>query len=106
MNKFHNVQVQGREPEELKKAELKAKEALTKTAKQIKQKTYFDVKIEALVPCLLTYRILADDENSAIEQAIKIPPNHIKPNGRPRNFIKATVYAAGSLWVKLTKSFK
>jgi hypothetical protein len=105
MTKFHNVQIQGREPEEIKASNIK-KEAQAKKQPPPKQKTYFDVKIEALVPCLLTYRILADDEKSAIEQAIKIPPNHIKPNGRPRNFIKATVYAAGSLWVKLTKSFK
>jgi hypothetical protein len=105
MNKFNEVQVQGREPEEIKKAELKAKEEKAKI-KTAKQKTYFDVKIEALVPCLLTYRILADDENSAIDQALKIPPNHIKPNGRPKNFIRATVYTAGSLWVKLTRSFK
>lgn len=72
----------------------------------IKQKIYYDVKIEAIVPCILTHRILAEDENTALEIAMKQPPNNIKPNGRPRNFIKATVYNAGSLLVKLTRSFK
>jgi hypothetical protein len=99
------VQVQGRTPEEIKADRLK-KEAQTKKQPVIKQKSYFDVKIEALVPCLLTYRILADDENSALDIALKTPPNSIKPNGRARSFIKATVYNAGSLMIKLTRALK
>jgi hypothetical protein len=74
--------------------------------KEQKQKSYYDVKIEALVPCILTYRILAEDESAALDAAIKTPPNHIKPNGRARSFIKATVYNAGSMVIKLTKAFK
>jgi len=73
---------------------------------KIKQKSYYDVKVECLIPTLLTYRIYADDENDALEQIAKKPPTQMKPNLLLKKIIKATVYIAGSSMVKLTKSFR
>jgi hypothetical protein len=107
-SKFNQVQVQGRSSEEIKAAENKKREEekLKKTAIPIKQKKYFDVKLTANVPCLITYRVLADDENAAINQIGKIDPISVKPTISQKRDIKALVYDAGSSLLKLTKIFR
>lgn len=73
---------------------------------QPKQKKYYTVKLEALVPCNLVYRVYAFDENEALLQIDKASPIEVKPMiGRKRN-IKALIYEAGSLILKLQKIFR
>lgn len=71
-----------------------------------KQKKLYDIKLECNMPCTLTYRILADDENDAILQIRKHSPNNIKHNINLKRDIKATVYEAGYLMIKLIKNFR
>lgn len=71
-----------------------------------KQKSYFDVKVEALVPTTLTYRIYAEDEQDALAQIAKKPPNGMKPNLLAKKLLKATVYVAGTTMIKLAKHFR
>lgn len=70
-----------------------------------KQKNYFDIKVEALCPCIITYRIYADDENDALNQIDKKAPISIKPNISQKRNIKATVYNSGSSLIKLIKNY-
>lgn len=71
-----------------------------------KQKKYYDIKLEANVPCLITYRIYADDEHDALTQIGKKAPTSVKPNISQKRDIKALIYEAGSSILKLTKTFR
>jgi hypothetical protein len=69
-------------------------------------KQFFDIKLEALIPTTLTYRVFAETEQEALELIKKKAPNGMKPNLSLKRLIKATVYTAGSSMVKLTKNYK
>jgi hypothetical protein len=71
----------------------------------IKQKTYFDVKVEALCPCIITYRIYAEDEHDALDQIDKKAPTSIRPNIYKKRNIKAVVYNSGSSLIKLIRNY-
>jgi hypothetical protein len=58
-----------------------------------------------MLPATLTYKVLAMDANEAIKLAMKKPPNHIKHNIQGKRPIKAVVYKAGELGIKLSKNF-
>lgn len=73
---------------------------------KIKQKKNFDIKVEALVPTILTYRIYAEDEHDALKQIDKKHPISVKPNIAMKRTIKATVFEMGSLMVKLVRNFR
>lgn len=106
--KHNPVQIQGRSPEEIKAAETKKrKEASDKKAPPpVKQKKYYDIKLEATVPCLITYRILADDEQDALNQMKTKAPDSVRPNVSKKKDIKATVHDAGSSILRFTKTFR
>jgi hypothetical protein len=61
-----------------------------------KDKKYFDVKVECLLPATLTYRVLAEDEVQAVALIKNINPNTIKHRLVGRKEIKISVYDAGS----------
>lgn len=103
MNGLKPKQVIVKQVEDLKK-EAAAKET-KKTEKPKAQPQMFDVKIECLLPATLTYRILAMDANEAIKKSMKIPPNNIKHNIPAKRNIRAIVYKAGELMIKMTKNF-
>jgi hypothetical protein len=69
------------------------------------EKKYFTVKMETLVPCVITYRIYAKTEEDAIAMTKKATPTSVRPNISLKRVLKATVYDAGSSIVKLVKSF-
>jgi hypothetical protein len=71
-----------------------------------KQKKYYDVKVEALTTTHITYRILADDENDALEQIKKKTPTSIRPIVSLKNIIKASVYESGSSILRLIKNYR
>jgi hypothetical protein len=70
------------------------------------EKTYYDVKVEALVPTLLVYRVFAEDENKALEQIKRLQPTSVKPLLHLKRLIKAAVHLASSSTIKLTKTFR
>ena len=74
--------------------------------KKIPIKKPFDIKLECLVPCTLTYRIFAEDENAALLNIDKQAPRDMKPNIRRKKNIKATVYDSGSSILRLTKAYR
>lgn len=103
------IQVQGRTPAEIKAAieEKKKKEEKDKKKKvALPQKKFYDIKLDAMVPCTITYRILADDEHDALTQMSKKHPTAVKPNINLKRDIKATVYDAGSSIIRFAKTFR
>jgi hypothetical protein len=103
--KSHPIQVSGRTPEEIKSAEIK-KAAEKKNPPKPKEKSYYSITLEALVPTTLTYRIYAFDEHDAIEQINKNHPTGIKPHINKKKDIKAVVYNFGSSMIKMIKNFR
>lgn len=69
-------------------------------------KKYYDVKLEALVPCTITYRVFADNEQDAVTQINKKDPISVRPNIRHKRDIKAVVYDAGSSLIRFAKTFR
>lgn len=75
----------------------------------VKQKEYFTVRMEAIVPISISYRIFAENPEEAIDLARKltaqqqIGPPVIAWNRIKR--LKATVYRFGNSLIQLTRSF-
>jgi hypothetical protein len=75
-----------------------------KNKKEEKQKSYYDIKVEATLPAVITYRILAESAEDAIEM-LKLNKNQhspifIKYDLLRKKSIKATVYDAGCSVIK------
>jgi hypothetical protein len=84
-----------------KKEEQLKKEAAIKLLP--KAKTYFDVKVETLLPSTLTYRVLAEDAQQAAELIKGMQPNSVHHRLIGRKDLKLTVYHAGTsmiMWMK------
>lgn len=69
-----------------------------------KQQFYYDVKVEALLPATLTYRILAEDAYQAAELIKNKQPNSVQYRLHGRKEIKLTVYDIGSTMVRFVKN--
>ena len=105
---FNPIQIKGRTPEEIRASDEKKRKEEEEKKKKIvlPQKKYYDVKLEALVPCTITYRVYADDEHDALTQIGKKAPTNVKPNVNLKRDIKATVYDAGSSIIRFAKTFR
>lgn len=68
-----------------------------------KEKHYFDVKVECMLPATLTYRILAEDAEEASNLIRGRHPNSVHHKLIGRKEIKLTVYDAGSTMIKFIK---
>lgn len=66
----------------------------------------YDIKVEAMVPAILTYKVEAENEEEALKQLDKKHPVSFHPTFFKKRSIKATVYKAGSSIIQLTKYFK
>ena len=80
---------------------------IVKEAKKIKEKpplTYYDVKVEAMLPATLVYRILAEDAKQASELIKNKQPNTVKYRMYGKKYIKLVVYDAGCTMIKYMKN--
>lgn len=86
-----------------------APKVVTKKAQKLPsppEKQYYSVSLEALVPTTLTYRVLAETPEQALE-LIKNAPLATNPKlqlARLRK-LKASVYLSGTSIIKLTKNY-
>lgn len=72
--------------------------------KEEKKKSYYDVKVECMLPATLTYRILAEDPTQAAEMIKNLTPNTVKHRLIGRKNLKLFVYESGSLMIKFMKN--
>ena len=72
--------------------------------KEIKEKKYFDVKVECLLPATLTYRVLAEDAEQAVLLIKSATPNHVKHKLIGRKELKILVYDSGSTIIRFMKN--
>ena len=85
------------------KQEKLKKEAEAK-AKQPKPKHYFDVKVEAMLPATLVYRVLAEDAHQAADLIKHMQPTSVKHKLIGRKELKLTVYDSGSTMIRFIKN--
>lgn len=69
-----------------------------------KEKHYFDIKVEVLLPAILTYRVLAEDAEQAASMIKNISPVAVNYKLAGRKEIKLTVYNAGTCIIKFIKN--
>jgi len=69
-----------------------------------KPKFYFDVRIECMLPATLTFRVLAEDAETASQMIKNIQPNSVQHRLIGRKDIKLTVYDAGCTMIRLIKN--
>lgn len=71
-----------------------------------KEKKWYDVKLEVLMPATVVYRVLAENEESALDE-IKVStiPTSVKYQLLKKKNIKATIYDAGSSMIRYIKNF-
>lgn len=67
-------------------------------------KKYFDVRVECTLPATLTYRVLAEDAQQAIEMIKNMQPTAVRHRLIGRREIKIMVYDAGSSMIRFIKN--
>jgi len=67
-------------------------------------KRYYDVRVEAMLPATITYRVLAEDPEQAFTLIKTVPPTSVKPKLIGRKEIKAMVYDSGTTMLRLIKN--
>jgi hypothetical protein len=70
----------------------------------LKEKYYYDVKVECMLPATLTYRILAEDPVQATQLIRGTNPINVKHRLVGRKDLKMTVYESGSSIIKWVKN--
>jgi hypothetical protein len=70
----------------------------------IPEKKYYDVKVEATLPATLTYRVLAETPEQAIQLTKNMSPTGVKYKLAGKKNLKATVYTAGTMMVQFVKN--
>ncbi len=73
-------------------------------APPIKEKRYYDVKVESMIPAVLTFRVLAEDPQQASELIRGLNPVGVKHRLVGRRDQKLTVYEAGSSMIKWVRN--
>lgn len=73
-------------------------------APAIKEKHYYDVKVECMLPATLTYRVLAEDPQQAVELIRNMSPNGVRHKLIGRKELKISVYDSGSTLLKWMKN--
>lgn len=85
-------------PDELKK------EAEKQKIKPPPIKKYFDVRVEAMLPATLTYRVLAEDPEQASNMIKNMAPNNVTHKLHGRKEFKLTVFDSGSTMIRFIKN--
>ena len=89
-----------------KKATKIVKEAKDKEDKlpKIKEKFYFDVKLDCMLPATLTYRVLAEDPQQAADLIKNMSPTGVNHKIIGKKDLKLSVYNAGGSFLRWTKN--
>lgn len=74
---------------------------MVQESNKIKQKFWYDIKVDALLPATLIYRVLAENPLQAVELIKGQTPTGVKHKLIGRKELKLMVYDAGSSIIKL-----
>lgn len=68
------------------------------------KKELYEVKLEAMVPAVITYVILAESPEEAVKLITKRSPNNVSYKLNNKKDIKYMVYDAGTVLLRLIKN--
>jgi hypothetical protein len=71
---------------------------------KIKEKKYFDVKVEVMLPATLIYRVYAEDAEQAANMIKSMTPNQVKHRLIGRKELKIMVYDYGTSMIRFVKN--
>jgi hypothetical protein len=71
---------------------------------KIKQKFYFDLKIDCLLPATITYHVLAENAEEAVKLIKYMAPTSVQYKLHGRKELKLRVYDAGSSIIRFIKN--
>lgn len=74
--------------------------------KEEKTLQFYDVKVEAIIPCNLVYKVMASSPEEALNQIDKKHPNSCNPIIIRKRLTKAKVFTSGSLIIQFSKEYK
>lgn len=86
----------------LNEQSFKEKLKLTKLASE---KKYYDVKITAMIPATLTYKVLANSPEQAAQMIKNLQPNHVHHKIVGKKDIKLVVFDSGTTLIRFVKNF-
>lgn len=69
----------------------------------MEKKVYFDIVLDALVPCQIKYRVLAESPQDALEELKRATPLDVKPILNLKKNRIATIYKGGSTLIEFIK---
>lgn len=69
-----------------------------------KEQHYYDVKVECMLPAVVTYRVLAEDPMQAADKIKGMSPNGVKHRLIGKKDLKLTVYDAGGSMIRWAKN--
>lgn len=78
---------------------------IEKEAKKIEKK-YFKVVVECNLPATVTYKVLAESPEKALEMIKNQSPIAVKYHLPKKMNLKATIYDFGTTIIKLIKKFR
>jgi hypothetical protein len=85
------------------KTTAQLQEEKKKALAAIKPKFYFEIKIESMIPAIITYRILAETAEQAVELMKNQQPVNVSHRLQGRKDIILRVYKAGSCVIEFIK---
>lgn len=71
---------------------------------KIKEKFYFDVKLDCMLPATLTYKVLAEDPQQAAELIKNMSPTGVNHKLIGKKDLKLSVYNAGGSFLRWSKN--
>ena len=74
--------------------------------KELPKPQYFEVKVETMVPAILSYRVLALDAQQAADKIKHLSPNSINYKFPKRKDLKLMVYNWGTIVLKFVKNLR
>lgn len=77
---------------------------IDKKIPKIKEKKYYDVRIECMLPATLTYRVLAETPEQAADLIKNMSPIGVKHKLIGRKELKLTVLDAGSTMIRFIRN--
>ena len=73
---------------------------------KIKEKKYFDVRMDVILPATIVYRVYAEDAEQALNEIKNnTPPSSVKYEMPKRKIKKATVCDSGCSTIKYAKTW-
>lgn len=66
----------------------------------------FEIKVQANIPCELTYRVRAENTDNALKMIEKQAPTNFRPMMMRKRLTSAKVYTAGSIMLRATKTYR